>query len=447
MDEPVSPLDDRYGEEVKELGRIFSERSLYHQRFRIELLYLKALCDMGVLDGECKGYDPDLLLNSLPEGWYGDVKKIEGRTGHDVKAAELYVRKMLSDIGYSKLAACVHLGLTSEDVNGNAYGIIIEMGKWELLRCYAELAMSLAKLARDSAGTRIMGRTHGVPAVPTTFGKEMAYYALRLARVSDEALRIRPYGKLSGAVGSYSSFTFINETVDWYRFSQNFIEKLGLEFPEITKQAPLWDRTSVIMHYIEMANVIMQELAQDLWLYNSYGIVKFERKRVGSSTMPHKVNPVDLEDSEGQAEVSNSILNTLSLKLMKTRLQRDLSDSTVRRNVGVAFAHSLLACRRLRRALSEMSVIGEDVDRYGETKSEAFQIAFKLQGDLEGYEKVFNNLDRLNELVGDLNGELKDKLSKIKPSDYVGLSEMLAKRGSEQAELLAKNVMEELKRF
>lgn len=146
MDEPVSPLDDRYGEEVKELGRIFSERSLYHQRFRIELLYLKALCDMGVLDGECKGYDPDLLLNSLPEGWYGDVKKIEGRTGHDVKAAELYVRKMLSDIGYSKLAACVHLGLTSEDVNGNAYGIIIEMGKWELLRCYAELAMTWQNL-------------------------------------------------------------------------------------------------------------------------------------------------------------------------------------------------------------------------------------------------------------------------------------------------------------
>jgi adenylosuccinate lyase len=448
LDEPVSPLDDRYLEEVKELGRIFSERSLYYQRFRIELLYLKALCDLGMLDGECNGYDPDLLLKSLPEGWYSDVKEIETRTGHDVKAAELYLRKTLSGIGYSKLAACVHLGLTSEDVNGNAYGIIIEMGKWELLRCYAELAMNLAKLARDSAGTKIMGRTHGVPAVPTTFGKEMAYYALRLAKVSDEAMRIRPYGKLSGAVGSYNSFTFINEKVDWYRFSKNFIEKLGLEFPEITKQAPLWDKTSVAMHYIEMANVIMQELAQDLWLYNSYGIVKFERKRVGSSTMPHKVNPVDLEDSEGQAEVSNSILNTISLKLMKTRLQRDLSDSTVRRNIGVAFAHSLLACRRLSRALNEMSVIGEDVDRYGETTSEAFQIAFKLQGDLEGYERVFNNLDRLNELTKQMNGELKEKLSKIKPSDYVGLSEELAIRGSEQAELLARRVMDELgKRF
>jgi Adenylosuccinate lyase len=321
---------------------------------------------------------------------------------------------------------------------------MLEKGKNEILKCYISLILKISEISRAHAEKVILGRTHGVPAVPTTFGKELLYFAPRLLDVSEKIMSIKPYGKLSGAVGSFNSFYFINNNVDWIKFSNNFIKRIGLEPPKITKQNPLWDNTARILQEITLANSIMKEMAQDLWLYNSLGIIRFKRKGVGSSTMPHKVNPVELEDAEGQCEVSNSILNALIFEPLASRLQRDLSDSAVRRNVGVAFAHSYLACKRLLRALDSFEFVGEDVDSHIETLSEPLQIAFKLAGDLRAYERVFENIEYIKELSSELPEKLRERFNSLKPSTYTGLSKKLALDISEKVEKRAKEILKEL---
>ena len=444
MNNPLSPLDDRYYDEVKGLAQLFSERSLFYHRLVVESYYLAELCDKGIIKEGCQDYNPETVLRNLKENWYEEIKNAEKATGHDVKATELFLRKHLLSLGYKKLAPLVHLALTSEDVNANAYGIMLEKGKNEILKCYISLILKISEISRAHAEKVILGRTHGVPAVPTTFGKELLYFAPRLLDVSEKIMSIKPYGKLSGAVGSFNSFYFINNNVDWIKFSNNFIKRIGLEPPKITKQNPLWDNTARILQEITLANSIMKEMAQDLWLYNSLGIIRFKRKGVGSSTMPHKVNPVELEDAEGQCEVSNSILNALIFEPLASRLQRDLSDSAVRRNVGVAFAHSYLACKRLIRALDSFEFVGEDVDSHIETLSEPLQIAFKLAGDLRAYERVFENIEYIKELSSELPEKLRERFNSLKPSTYTGLSKKLALDISEKVEKRAKEILKEL---
>jgi adenylosuccinate lyase len=444
LNNPLSPLDDRYYDEVKGLAQLFSERSLFYHRLVVESYYLAELCDKGIIKEGCQDYNPETVLRNLKENWYEEIKNAEKATGHDVKATELFLRKHLLSLGYKKLAPLVHLALTSEDVNANAYGIMLEKGKNEILKCYISLILKISEISRAHAEKVILGRTHGVPAVPTTFGKELLYFAPRLLDVSEKIMSIKPYGKLSGAVGSFNSFYFINNNVDWIKFSNNFIKRIGLEPPKITKQNPLWDNTARILQEITLANSIMKEMAQDLWLYNSLGIIRFKRKGVGSSTMPHKVNPVELEDAEGQCEVSNSILNALIFEPLASRLQRDLSDSAVRRNVGVAFAHSYLACKRLLRALDSFEFVGEDVDSHIETLSEPLQIAFKLAGDLRAYERVFENIEYIKELSSELPEKLRERFNSLKPSTYTGLSKKLALDISEKVEKRAKEILKEL---
>jgi len=444
LNNPLSPLDDRYYDEVKGLAQLFSERSLFYHRLVVESYYLAELCDKGIIKEGCQDYNPETVLKNLKENWYEEIKNAEKATGHDVKATELFLRKHLLSLGYKKLAPLVHLALTSEDVNANAYGIMLEKGKNEILKCYISLILKISEISRAHAEKVILGRTHGVPAVPTTFGKELLYFAPRLLDVSEKIMSIKPYGKLSGAVGSFNSFYFINNNIDWIKFSNNFIKRIGLEPPKITKQNPLWDNTARILQEITLANSIMKEMAQDLWLYNSLGIIRFKRKGVGSSTMPHKVNPVELEDAEGQCEVSNSILNALIFEPLASRLQRDLSDSAVRRNVGVAFAHSYLACKRLLRALDSFEFVGEDVDSHIETLSEPLQIAFKLAGDLRAYERVFENIEYIKELSSELPEKLRERFNSLKPSTYTGLSKKLALDISEKVEKRAKEILKEL---
>jgi adenylosuccinate lyase len=444
LNNPLSPLDDRYYDEVKGLAQLFSERSLFYHRLVVESYYLAELCDKGIIKEGCQDYNPETVLRNLKENWYEEIKNAEKATGHDVKATELFLRKHLLSLGYKKLAPLVHLALTSEDVNANAYGIMLEKGKNEILKCYISLILKISEISRAHAEKVILGRTHGVPAVPTTFGKELLYFAPRLLDVSEKIMSIKPYGKLSGAVGSFNSFYFINNNVDWIKFSNNFIKRIGLEPPKITKQNPLWDNTARILQEITLANSIMKEMAQDLWLYNSLGIIRFKRKSVGSSTMPHKVNPVELEDAEGQCEVSNSILNALIFEPLASRLQRDLSHSAVRRNVGVAFAHSYLACKRLLRALDSFEFVGEDVDSHIETLSEPLQIAFKLAGDLRAYERVFENIEYIKELSSELPEKLRERFNSLKPSTYTGLSKKLALDISEKVEKRAKEILKEL---
>ncbi|MGC8593688.1 MAG: lyase family protein, partial [Nitrososphaeria archaeon] len=214
--------------------------------------------------------------------------------------------------------------------------------------------------------------------------------------------------------------------------------------PKVTKQNPLWDNTARILQELAIANSIMKEMAQDLWLYNTLGIIRFKRKGVGSSTMPHKVNPVDLEDAEGQCEISNALLNAIIYEPLSSRLQRDLSDSTVRRNLGVAIAHSYLACRRILRALDSFEFVGEDVDAHYETLSEPLQVAFKIAGDLKAYERVFENLENIKELALGLPPDIREKFSHLKPSSYKGLSERLALKITKEIKENAEKMLKEL---
>ncbi|MGC9209078.1 MAG: lyase family protein [Nitrososphaeria archaeon] len=444
MHDSVSPLDDRYYEDVKEIASVLSERSLFFHRLLVEALYLEALCREGILRRPCGGFSSEEFMKRLDANWYEQIKDIEKAVRHDVKATELYMRKRLMELGYTGLAPLVHLALTSEDVNANAYGMMLEKGKRKVLYCYLDLTLRLSELSKRYASSIMMGRTHGVPAEPTTFGKEISYFAYRLAEAAERLLRIRPYGKLSGAVGTYSSFMFVDPSVDWLLFSKRFIERLGLEFPEVSKQAPLWDNAARILQEIDLINYIMRELAQDLWLYNSLGIIQFRRAGVGSSTMPHKVNPVDLEDAEGQLEISSSVLQTTIHEPLYTRMQRDLSDSPVRRNLGAALAHSYLGCRRILKALEQLVFKGEDVNSHREVLSEPLQIAFKLSGDLNAYEKVFENIENMDKLVEELPEPLKGAFSSLRPSDYVGLSERLAVSVAELAERKAREILKEV---
>ncbi|MDV3293506.1 MAG: hypothetical protein LYZ70_04485 [Nitrososphaerales archaeon] len=382
--DPISPIDDRYYDESRELSRYFSERAFVEERVEAELAYLRLLQRLGIAP---KGKLP-LFRDS-----FAGVKKIEKRVGHDVKAIELHIRGRLVAQGASRLAPYVHLGLTSEDTNSLAFARLLSMSLAEVMVPeFSSLAIELAKLAGREASTRMLARTHGRPAVPTTFGKELAVFAIRLAERVSLLRASTPSAKVSGAVGTYASFTLMRRA-DWPRLLRRFVEGMGLRYEEYSTQVVPWESNSDIMHYVININQLIIGLSRDLWTYQALDYIRFVRPgKVSSSTMPQKENPVDLENAEGQAEVSNSLLTLLAYKLQTTRLQRDLSDSVVRRMVGQALAHSLVASKRLLQSLRNMSVdrqaMADDLRKHPEVLAEAIQVMMRLRGDEKGYERV-----------------------------------------------------------
>lgn len=429
----ISTVDGRYCKELQELRGKASERALFYARIYVELKYLEALVRRGVVGGSGE-LSADEAIKGLKEGWYERVKALEEELGHDVKAAEVYTRGLLDELGLSSLAPYVHLGLTSDDVNSLAFGLMYLDVRDALIKRYSELASLLADLAERYARTVMLGRTHGLPAVPTTFGKELAYFSWKIYEAARGACAYAPYGKLSGAVGSYNAMKLVAPDFDWEGFARSFVASLGLRFPEVSKQTAPYEGLSDSLHYIIRANMAMAELARDLWMYSMLGLIRFERRGVGSSTMPHKVNPVDLEDAEGQARVSTQLLYALAYEIIPTRLQRDLSDSTLRRNLWQALAHSFLAAGRLIRALSQMRVdeaaMLREVSEHKEVLSEAVQVSLRAQGDRLGYEEVRENLASLERLASRVKGELGERLRALRPEDYVGLAPEISLRVS-----------------
>jgi len=388
--DPISPIDDRYYPESKELSRYFSERAVVAERVSLEISYLRLLQRLRIAPkAKVPRFEPSAE----------EVKEIESRVGHDVKAVELFIRRRLRFAGSSRLAPYVHLGLTSEDTNSLVFGRLLSFSLAEvMIPAYSRLALELSKLAVREASTSMLARTHGRPAVPSTFGKEIAVFAVRLAERIHRLRHSRPSAKLSGAVGTFASFQLMGKK-DWPRIFRKFVEDLGLEYEEYSTQVVPWEANSDILHIIININQLMLGLARDLWTYQALDYIRFSRVgRVSSSTMPQKVNPVDLENGEGQAEVSNSLLTLIAYKLQTTRLQRDLSDSVVRRMTGQALAHSLVASKRLVSSLEELTVEREtmsaDLRRHPEVFAEAAQILARLRGDEKGYEKVMGSLKR-----------------------------------------------------
>lgn len=427
----ISPVDGRYYEEVRELRELSGERGLFYRRIYVELKYLEALLASNVLGFRAELH-ADEVIGKIGDGWFNRVKELEAELGHDVKASEVFTRGLVG-----KFAPYVHLGLTSDDVNSVAIGLIYSDVRKVVAERFRELVIALSGIAKDEASSVMMARTHGMAAVPTTFGKEIATYAWRISRAVKGMCSEQPYGKLSGAVGSYNSFYILNPEFDWVSFSRSFVESLGLRFPESSKQVAPYEGLSDSLHYLMQLNMMIVELARDLWMYNMLGLIRLERKGVSSSTMPHKVNPVDLEDAEGQAVVSNQLLHLLAYEIMPTRLQRDLTDSTVRRNLWLGITHSYIAAGRIIKSLKHMKVdrgkMRAEVSGHSEVLSEAVQVSLRAQGHERGYEEVWQNIDRLEELKAEVSGELGERLRKLRPEGYAGLSERLAVSVAEKA--------------
>ena len=380
----ISPIDGRYSDESRPLARFFSERALASERVKVELEYLTLLIELGIAPGSVV---PDVAFSMER------VKTLEKSLGHDVKAVEVFVREALKRKGSSALSPYVHLGLTSEDVNSMAFARLLASALKEvLIPAFERLAMVLSETARREARTQMVARTHGQPAVPTTFGKEVSVFAVRIAERTSVLKSTRPMAKLSGAVGTYASFTLMGKR-DWPKIFSDFVSDMGADYARYATQVVPGERLSDILHYVLNINQLMLSLARDLWLYQSLGLVRFTRPgKVSSSTMPQKVNPVDLENAEGQVEVSSALLTLLAYRLQLTRMQRDLSDSVIRRMLGQGLAHSFVACQRLLDSLSSMKVervtMKAELRRHREVFAEAAQVMMRLDGDESGYEKV-----------------------------------------------------------
>jgi len=407
----ISPIDGRYREEAEPLVPYVSEQALAEERIRVELAYLSLLVRLGVAP---KRSVPRIALS------IDRVRVLEAQLGHDVKAVEVYIRDSLGAAGASELGPFVHLGLTSEDTNSLASALLLRSALEKVMvPKYSYLATKLSAIAKHEASTVMLARTHGRPAIPTTFGKEIAVFAVRIAERISRLKSTKPMAKFSGAVGTFASFSIMGSR-DWRRTLGDFVESMGVEAAPYSTQVVPGERLSDMLHYVMNINQLMVSLSRDLWMYQTLDYVHFSRPgKVSSSTMPQKVNPVDVENAEGQAEISNSLLQLMAYRLQITRMQRDLSDSVVRRMVGQALGHSLVACSRLIGSLEAMKiekdVMRSDLSRHPEVFAEAEQISMRLRGDQRGYEKVKSLFEK-----GGFSPTLKG------PTAYLGAAPQLA---------------------
>src|SRR5437660_2635003 len=371
----LSPLDGRYHKQLEPLRACFSEAALFRYRIAVEIRWLLALAAEPAI-GEIKPFsgatrsELERIIETFSEEDAAQVKAVEAQTNHDVKAIEYWLKKRLAgNPEGARVAEFVHFACTSEDINNLAYGLMLKEGRDRvLLPALDRVIEALAALARRLADAAMLARTHGQPASPTTLGKELANVVHRLRRARRSIASVSLTGKMNGAVGNYNAHFAAYPDFDWESFAMAFVESLGLEFAAYTTQIEPHDSLAEQFDAVARANTVLLDLDRDLWGYVSLGYVKQTTKAgaVGSSTMPHKVNPIDFENSEGNLGIANALLRHLSEKLPVSRWQRDLSDSTVLRNVGVACGHCLIAYDACLRGLDKLEVnaprIAEDLE-------------------------------------------------------------------------------------
>jgi len=446
----LSPLDGRYARTIDPLRAYFSEQALIRYRVRIELAWLEALAAERAIR-ELKPFSPktkstlEQLVQTFSEGDAGEIKRIEAETNHDVKSIEYWLKAKLGENAEAQRALeFIHFACTSEDINNLAYALMIRESRDEvMLPRLAEIIEALKRLAHRHAGLAMLSRTHGQAASPTTLGKEMANFAYRLERARGRIAAVAVMGKANGAVGNYNAHVAAYPEFDWERFSRRFVARLGLEFNPYTTQIEPHDALAELLDAYARANSILLDLDRDLWGYISLGYFtqKTKKGEVGSSTMPHKVNPIDFENSEGNIGLANALLRHLAEKLPVSRWQRDLSDSTAQRNVGAALGHSLLAYDACLRGLAKLEAdsarVAADLEANWEVLAEAVQQVMRRHGVPEAYEKLKEmsrgkRLDRaqLAAFVKALEipDEAKKRLLALTPAKYTGLAAELAKR-------------------
>jgi adenylosuccinate lyase len=442
----LSPVDGRYAHRAAALRAVMSEAALIRERIGIQARWLLALvanratgfAPLPVAVADCArslGSDP-------PADAPAAVKAIEARTNHDVKAVEYYLRERLAAAGASPATLeLVHFGCTSEDVNNLAYARMLLKARTTLLETLDGFIAALRAMAHEHAATAMLARTHGQAATPTTLGKELANVVARLKRGAARWQRVELLGKWSGAVGNFNAHVAALPQVDWPAASRAFVEAEGLTWNPHTTQIEPHDCIGEYCDALAAINVILLDFARDAWGYVSLGYLRQRvvQGEVGSSTMPHKVNPIDFENGEGNLGVANALLRHFSEKLPVSRWQRDLTDSTVLRNLGVALAHSLVAWQSLARGLARVDAdtarLAADLDGAWEVLGEAVQTVLRRAGVPDGYE-LLKSFTRGQSIDAEswrafvaslpLPAAERARLAALRPSDYVGLAAQLA---------------------
>jgi len=448
--EALSPLDGRYAGKLAAVRYLFSEAGLMRERARIECGWLLALAGgpgapaLATLPLEARGWLEKLAEDPASTD-VAAIKNIEARTNHDVKAVEYWIRAQLQARGaVCAQAEWVHFGCTSEDINNLAYALMLRAARSNvLLPSLDAIGAVLDSLKDRHAAAGMLARTHGQTATPTTMGKELANVAARLRGQRAALERVIIMGKMNGAVGNFNAHMAALPHVDWVNFSSAFITSLGLEPNVFTTQIEPHDWIAEYCHALMRANTVLLDLARDMWSYISLGYFKQGaiEGEVGSSTMPHKINPIDFENAEGNLGLANALLAHFAEKLPISRLQRDLTDSTVLRNLGVAVGHVALAYQSLQAGLGKIELdsgrLAEDLDRAWEVLGEAVQTVMRVHGIPDGYERLKRftrgkpmSQAAMREFIASLElpAAEKERLLRLEPGRYLGLAPELARR-------------------
>ena len=438
----ISPLDNRYSNKISEHREAFSEKSLIKTRFIIEINWLLFLCKKypNYFYKISKSSESKIIKfrNNFDDKSVLKIKQIEKKTNHDVKAVEYFISDFFKkDKTLKKYINLIHFGLTSEDVNSLSYAILIKDGiniHSKKINTINKYIKSLSKKWIDIA---LLSRTHGQAASPSTIGKELKVFTYRIDRELIKLKQVKPLAKFSGAVGNYHAFNIANNKINWPLFTKQFINTFGIMQNPITTQIEPHDWIAEALQTISRINNIYTDLSQDMWIYISNEIFKLKvnSNEVGSSTMPHKVNPIDFENAEGNFGLSNSLNDFFANKLSRSRLQRDLSDSTVQRNIGLSFAYSYIGLESLNKGMNKISpnkdTIMRELDNNWEVLTEAVQTVMRYEGINDAYEQLKTlsrgkKLDKSSyqEFISNLeiSSESKNKLLKLTPSKYIGLA-------------------------
>jgi adenylosuccinate lyase len=446
----LSPLDGRYAAKTDKLRPILSEAGFMHHRVKVEIAWLQALSAAGF--AEIKPFSSaargllDKLAADFTEADAEKIKAIEAVTNHDVKAVEYWLKDQVKDVPELVAASeFIHFACTSEDINNTSHGMMLKAARDSvLLPALQAVIDKLTELAHTNAEVAMMSRTHGQPASPTTLGKEMANVVARLQRAQQRIASIEILTKMNGAVGNYNAHLSAYPDFDWEAFSRNVIEqRLGLTYNPYTIQIEPHDYMAELFDAVARANTILLDLNRDLWGYIALGYFKQRTKagEIGSSTMPHKVNPIDFENSEGNLGMANAVLKHMAEKLPISRWQRDLTDSTVLRNIGVALGYCVLAYDSCLRGLNKLEVnparIAEDLDATWEVLAEPVQTVMRRYGIENPYEQLKEltrgkgiSKEALHEFIAGLAipQPARDRLLAMTPASYVGYAVQLARK-------------------
>ncbi|MGJ7916498.1 adenylosuccinate lyase [Massilia sp. LXY-6] len=445
----LSPLDGRYAAKTDKLRPILSEAGFMHHRVKVEIAWLQALSQAGFAELKPFSAGASALLDKLAADFSdadaARIKEIEAVTNHDVKAVEYWLKEKVKDVPELVAASeFIHFACTSEDINNTSHGMMLKAARDRvMLPALQAIIARLTEIAHVNAELPMLSRTHGQTASPTTLGKEFANVVARLQRAVKRIEGVEILGKMNGAVGNYNAHLSAYPGFDWPAFSKNVIEeRLGLVFNPYTIQIEPHDYMAELFDAISRTNTILLDLNRDIWTYVSLGYFKQKLKagEIGSSTMPHKVNPIDFENSEGNLGLANAMLRHMADKLPVSRMQRDLTDSTVLRNIGVGFGYALLAYDSCLRGLNKLEVnpqrLEQDLDANWEVLAEPVQTVMRRYGIENPYEQLKEltrgkgiTRDALREFIGKLAmpQEAKDLLLAMTPANYTGLAAQLAK--------------------